>query len=147
MADIIDMAEDIPKVKLGYIAGMADIAARMRSPVERNARTMDIEDLPEIELGTRMGQALSRVAKGLMMIGVEENDVKPYLNRLVFDSMTRIRAAVIRAWMKGIRNQKEIAARLFVSQGTISRVVEEINILGWQDSWIELLNGEKGGQI
>jgi DNA-binding MarR family transcriptional regulator len=88
-----------------------------------------------------MGQALSRIATGLVMIGVAEKDIKPYLNRLVFNSMTRIRASVIRAWMGGLSKQTEIAARLDVSQGTISRVIEDIKILGWSDNWLETLNG------
>lgn len=140
MADIIDSVVEVPKVKLSYIPKLADIVATLRSPVERDAKS-EIVDLPEVELGTRMAQALSRVARGLVMIGVAEKDIKPYLKRLVFNSMTRIRAAVIRTWISGVSKQAEIAARLDVSQGTISRVVEDIKVLGWQDAWLDVLSG------
>ena len=69
MANIIDTVVEVPKVKLDYIAPLANIAAAMRSPVPRNKYNRQIEDLPSIELGTRMGQALGRIARGLVMMG------------------------------------------------------------------------------
>lgn len=146
MADIIDSVVEVPKVDLDYIDSIANIAVALRSPVARNKFNREIEDLPVIELGTRMGQALSRIARGLVMIGVELPDIKPYMNRLVFNSMTNIREQVIKAWMAGISRQAEIAARLIVSQGAVSRVIEDIKVIGWQDSWLDTLNGsmEKG---
>ncbi len=136
MADILESTVEVPKVRLAYISRLANIASILRSPVERNSRTMEIEDLPDPELGTRMGQALARIARGLVMIGVAEADIKPYLVRVVLNSMTRIRAAVIQAWMDGITKQIEIAARLTVSQGTVSRVIEDIKVLGWNEAWL-----------
>lgn len=141
MADIIASAEGVPKPRLDYVPEMANISASLRSPVERNYRTMEIEDLPEVELGTRMGQALSRIAGGLLMIGVQEEGIKPYLNRIILNSMTRIRSAVVRAQMAGLTKQSEIAARLNVSQGTVSRVLEDMKVLGWKDEWLDILNG------
>lgn len=139
MGAIVEASKEVPMPPFGYIDALADIVAVLRSPVERDRRTREIEDLPSIELGTRMGQALSRIAKGLLMIGVAEGDIKPYVIRLVFNSMARIRAAVIKAWVSGVDKQKEIAARLGVSEGTVSRVIEDIRVLGWKDEWLDIL--------
>lgn len=141
MANIIDKSRVVPKVRLDYIPKLADITASLRSPVERDARSREIDELPEIELGTRMGQGLARIARGLKMLGVEEENIKPYLIRLVFDSMPRIRAAVIKAWLDGVTKQTEIAARLDVSQGAVSRVIEDIKVLKFEDEWLGILNG------
>jgi DNA-binding MarR family transcriptional regulator len=75
------------------------------------------------------------------MIGVEDADLKPYLARIVFNSMTRIRTAVIKAWISGLTKQSEISARLGVNQGTVSRIVEDIKLLGWKDKWLDTLDG------
>lgn len=141
MTDIIETAEVVPEVRFDYIAVFADITSALRSPVERDNKTREIEDLPEIELGTRIGQALSRIARGLLMVGVSEREVKPYLLRIVFDSMTRIRSSVVKSWVDGITNQQEIAVRAKVSQGAISRVIEDIKVLGWEEQWAEILKG------
>jgi len=140
MANILDVVPmDISQPSFSYIDELGDIAAQMRSPVERDRRNREIEDLPEKELGTRMGQALSRIAAGLLMIGVEEKDIKPYINRLVLNSMSRIRAAVIQAWIDGVSSQKVIAARLTISQGAVSRVIGDMELLGWRSEWVDLL--------
>jgi hypothetical protein len=141
MADIVDATGEVSRPKLGYINELATIAAHLRSPVERDRMSREVEDLPEIELGTRMGQALSRIATGLLMVGVAEAGIKPYLNRLVLNSMTRIRAKVIKAWANGCTSQKEVAAYVGASEGAISRVCEDIRLLGWRDKWLDILNG------
>lgn len=148
MANILDVIPtEIETPQLPYIDILADIGATMRSPVERNRSSREIEDLPEKELGTRMGQNLTRVAAGLTMLGVSEQDIKPYLIRLVFNSMTRIRASVLKARLDGVDKQAEIAARLSVSQGAISRALEDLRVLGWRDEWLDVLGNKEAGDI
>jgi len=150
MTDIIEVAKVTPKPQGDYIDELANIAAAMRTPVERDSRTKDIIEIPDIELGTRMGQALSRIGRGLMMIGVDEQDLRPYLIRIVFDCMTKIRASIIKAWMAGLTKQSEVGARLELTQSAISRVIDELRILRWNDSWLEALRADNqyigGGQ-
>lgn len=146
MMDILNIKSSVQKPKLSYISTLANITAALRTPVERDRYKRDIIDIPEIELGTRMGQSLSRVATGLMLIGVKEEDLKPYLIRLVFSSMTAIRSKVIKAWLDGLTVQTEIAARVRVSQSLVSMVTEDINLVigsaGYQDnSWLNELKG------
>lgn len=140
MANVIAEVRMVDNVKLDYISTLADIASTMRTPVDRDKYSHEITDIPEIELGTRMGQSLSRIARGLMSIGVDIADIKPYMNRMVLDSMTKIRSQIVKAWMDGITKQNEIAARLEMSDSAISRAIEEFRILRWQQSWIDILN-------
>ncbi len=141
MADIIDSAVEVPKVELPYIATLADCASTMRSPVPRSSHTREIIEMPVTELGTRMGQALARIARGLVMIGVDEAELKPFLVRLVMNSITEIRVRIIKEWAKGVTEQREIAANVGLSQGSVSRVSEDIRLVGWKPEWLEMLNG------
>jgi hypothetical protein len=124
-----------------YLAEMGDIASTLRSPVERDRVNRQIEDLPEREVATRFGQNLIRIGTGLTMLGVTKAEIKPYFGRLVFNSMKRIRASVIKAWQGGLTNQDEIASHIRVSQGAVSRVIEDIKVLGWKDKWLDILDG------
>lgn len=143
MGNIISNVKICEKPNLDYIPKMADIAAKLRTPVERDRYSREIIDLPSVESGTRMGQCLARIARGLMMIGVEQDAVRPYLTRLVFDAMTKVRASVIRAWLDGVTKQTEIAARMDLNQSSISHTMEDIRVIGWKEDWSEILNGGK----
>lgn len=147
LADVMTFTLSPEVPKLDYIAQLADIAACLRSPVVRDNYTHLIEDLPEIELGTRMAQGLSRIATGLKMIGVADADLKPYLTRVVFNSMTRIRASVIKAWINGMTKQIDIADSLGVNQSAVSRIVEDIKMLHWKDEWLKVLDGYRSKQL
>jgi hypothetical protein len=141
MGKIIEAVRIVDSVRLDYIPILANIASTMRTPVERDKYNHEITDIPDIELGTRIGQSLARIARGLLSIGIDIDDIKPYMNRMVFDSMTRIRAQIIKAWMDGLTKQTEVAARLDLSPAAISRAIEEFRVLGWQQSWLDALNG------
>jgi hypothetical protein len=143
MANVISSVRMAENVRWDYISTLANIASIMRTPVERDKYNHDIVDIPEAELGTRIGQSLSRIGRGLVSIGVDVADVKPYIDRMVFDSMTKIRSQIIKLWMEGLTKQNEIAARLELSPGTISRTIEEFRVLKWQQSWLDALNGDK----
>ncbi len=77
------------------------------------------------------------------MIGIELPEIRGYLNRIVFDSMTKVRASIIRCWMEGLVRQSEIAAKFNITQGTVSHIAEDMRILGWNDEWLEILRGDK----
>jgi hypothetical protein len=143
MGAIIANTKICEKPNIDYIPRMADIAAKLRSPVERDRNSREIVDLPSVEAPTRMGQSLARVARGLMMIGIDQEDVRPYLARIVFDAMTKVRSSVIKAWLSGITKQAEIAARMGLNQSSVSHTIEDIKVVGWKDEWIETLNGGK----
>jgi len=142
MTDIIINSVVYPKPKLDYIAPLANVAALLRTPVERDTRTNEIYDIPDIELGTRFGQSMSRIARGLLMLGVPTTDIKPYLVRLAMDCMNRKRRGVIQAWLKGLTKQQDIADATNLSVSYINRTIEDLRILGWNDSKLNTLRGE-----
>lgn len=143
MANIIINTIVYPKPKIDYIASLANVAALLRTPVERDTRTNDIYDIPDIELGTRFGQSMNRIARGLLMLGVTIGDIKPYLVRLVMDCMSKKRAGVIKAWLKGITKQQDIADYTHLSVSYINRTIEDLRILGWTNNKLDMLKSEQ----
>lgn len=143
MAQIINNTVISPKPDLDYLAPLANLATRLRTPVERNGRTNEVVDLPMLELGTRYGQCLERIARGLIMLGVSQDGLRPYITRLVMDSMTRVRSTVIQCWLEGETRQHVIAARMGMSQSAVNRIIEDLRILQWEDKMLELFNGAR----
>lgn len=141
MTEIIVNTVPFPKPKLDYLPTYANIAAMLRTPVERDTRTGDVYDLPDIELGTRFGQAMSRLSQGLLMIGVTPEGIKPYMKRMVMDSMSKKRAAVVKCQLEGITKQQDIADRVQLSVGYVNKIIEDLRLLGWNDDKLRILRG------
>ena len=139
MADLIINAIVFPKPKLDYLASLSNVAALLRTPVERDTRTNEIYDIPDIELGTRFGQAMMRVARGLLMLGVPQNELRPYLTRMVMDCMNKKRASVVGAWLSGVTKQQDIADDTNMSVAYVNRTIDDLRILGWTNSHLECL--------
>jgi len=139
MGSIILNTVALPKPQLDYLAPLANLAALLRTPIERDTRTNEIYDIPQVELGTRFGQAMSRIARGLIMIGVIPKDVKPYLQRLVMDCMSKKREALIKSWLKGITKQQDIATETRLSVAYVNRTTQDLHVLGWEDKYLALL--------
>ncbi|KKN45093.1 hypothetical protein LCGC14_0686750 [marine sediment metagenome] len=139
MSSIVINTVAYPKPEIEYLSGLAVLAARLRTPVERDTRTGDIYDIPQPELGTRFGMALSRIARGLLMIGIQMDDIKPYMVRMVRDCMTYKRAGVVRAWLKGIERQRDIADSMKLSASYINRTIEDLRLLGVSRESVQIL--------
>lgn len=139
IAGVVDEVRPVALPRLPYLAGLAQMIGTFRTPVERDKYSHEIIDVPQVELATRAIQALGRISVGLMMLGIDVDDLKPYMVRLVLDAMTDIRSKLIRCWLKGITKQKEVAGLLGRSEGAISYLVEDMNALEWQDSMLEQL--------
>ena len=146
MADIIINTASYPKPSLPYLPEFADLAARLRTPVERNTRTNEIYEIPDIELGTRFGQSLMRIARGLLMIGVPVQELRPYLNRMVMDCMSKIRAGVVGCLLKDITKQEDIAHKTNLSRGYVARILEELRLLGVTSEKLKIL-GDDGVDV
>jgi len=122
-----------------WLARIAMIAAKLRTPVYRDANH-EIYDIPTPEIGTRFGQGLQRIAKGLSMIGIE--DYKPYIKRLALDCLSNLRRVIVQntlddptIGLKGVMDKTE------VSHDTVQRELENLKMLGWnKDAW-NILNG------
>jgi hypothetical protein len=99
-----------------------------RSHVVRDS-LHEVVDIPCLsETGTRFVKFYSRFINGLHVLGVE--DVKPYLLRVAFDSMPTIRAKMVCAILAGNKTQGGIAEYTNLSEGKVSREIEDMKMLG-----------------
>jgi len=80
------------------IVHLADLTARLRSPVARDMQHR-VKFSPEPEVGTSLAQNLGRIAKGLMLLGI--TNVVPYLLRLCLDSIPYGRIELLSELVKG----------------------------------------------
>lgn len=106
---------------------LVDLVSNLRTPVQRDGRDKELVALPEPELGTRIGESFQRIKKGLVAIGVE--DCTPYLIRLAWDSIPKMRADILREAMNGNKSEREIASSVGYSQPTIHYVHEDLKLL------------------
>jgi len=117
---------------------LANLVAILRTPVLRGGYHKEVEDIPATELGTRIGQSFSRIAKGLMLLEVK--DYSPYLKRLVWDGLPPLRAAYLRAVKDGATTMTAIADQIGVSNTTVGYIREDLNLLGFnKDKHLALL--------
>ncbi|MFC1907686.1 hypothetical protein ACFLW8_06340, partial [Chloroflexota bacterium] len=82
----------------GLIVTLADLTARLRSPVARDYQHR-VKFAPEPEVGTSLAQNLGRITKALMLLDIP--DVAPYLIRLCLDSIPYSRIELLSELAKG----------------------------------------------
>jgi hypothetical protein len=82
----------------GLIVCLADLTARLRSPVARDYEHR-VKFSPEPEVGTSLAQNLGRITKGLMRLDI--TNVTPYLIRLCLDSIPYSRIELLAELVKG----------------------------------------------
>lgn len=109
-----------------WIAKAADVAALCRSPVQRDSYH-NLLAFPSPEIGTDLAQSFSRMAKALIVLGI--NDYRRYIWRLCWDSIPDIRARVLRAVIIGRKKEAEIAEEVGVSQPSIHHHLGDIKLL------------------
>jgi hypothetical protein len=122
--------EDMPDSDLGdsdiaVISQYADKTARLRTPVPRD-RYRNVIAYPEPEIGTDLTQGFSRVVKGLMLF---ELAYEPYLNRLLWDCMPRIRSSILSWLVKGETDPDKISATIKLSRRTVDYQLEDLRLL------------------
>lgn len=122
-----------------FLTDIADFVSTYRTVVERDSRTKEVVEVPDPELGTRVGQAFSRIAKGLLMIGITE--YKPHLQRLALDCILPLRASLIRGLMEGCDTEDTLADYMKVSQATAHYTKEDLRLLGFKRDQLSLMNG------
>jgi len=80
------------------IVHLADVTARLRSPVARDNQHR-VRFSPEPEVGTSLAQNLGRITKVLMLLGI--TDYVTYLVRLCLDSIPYSRIELLPELLKG----------------------------------------------
>lgn len=137
MTNFINIAKDkqsLSYVPSDWLAEMAMIAAKLRTPVYRDIKH-EIYDIPTPEIGTRFGQGLQRIVKGLSMIGIEE--YKPYVKRLALDCLSKVRRVIVEQTLEDpTSSPKTLSEKLGVSLDTIYIAKEDLKMLGWnKEAW------------
>ncbi len=127
-----------------WIATLADRIAVARTPVARDSYTKNIAYEPMPEAPTSLAQDFSRVAKGLVLLGIE--NYRPYLERLGQDCLPSIRAKVLGALFASEDGctTAEVAERLSLPSATAQYALEDLLALGvvartrggvWKPMW------------
>ena len=111
---------------LRWLAKVADAAAVLRASVHQD-RQGHILSLPEPEVGTELAQGFSRIAKGLLCLGLD--DWKPYIQRLAWDCMPSIRVKLLRCLQKGPQTVNQLEQLTGIPQRTIYYHLEELKML------------------
>ena len=119
-----DIADKIPK--------LANLMTLLRSPVSRD-RYNNVSYIPVPEFGTRVAQALSKLAKGLALIkGKNEADWEEYmaLVRVASDSLPSTRKVIMAEYLSGKRKIEEISKATKFSIGQVSELLRDLELLG-----------------
>ena len=117
-----------PRLGIHWIARVADQAALCRSPVQRDTRHHPIA-MPNPEIGTELAQGFSRIAAGLLALGIE--NYKPYIWRLFADAIPDIRRRVLKELVNETATTGAgIALKIGLSEAMIGYHLEDIKLLG-----------------
>lgn len=111
--------------EIRMISEYADKTARLRTPVQRD-RYRNLVSFPEPEIGTDLTQGFSRIVKGLKLL---ELDYPPYLNRLLWDCMPRIRSQILNCLVDGETDPDKIAIKSKLSRRTVDYHLEDLRLL------------------
>lgn len=132
IAEVTKAPLPMPSPPDDWLIKLADMAARLRTSVQRDGYRREIIALPQAEIGTRLGQSFCRIRDGLSLIGIE--DAQPHLLRLAWDCVPPAREATLKALMGGASSSREIARGISLSHVFARRQVEDLCLLGFCDS-------------
>jgi len=115
------------------LAAIADLAARCRSPVDRDPQSRDIACPPEPEAPARLARSLARLLVGLRIVGLNDDHAWRLVLKVALDSMPASRRAVFdlldTAGEQGLTIQ-DISRRLRLpGQTTARRLIEDLRVL------------------
>lgn len=108
------------------IAKYADVVALCRSPIQKDSRG-NILATPKPEIGTSLAQDFSRTALGLRLIGI--NNWRPYIERLAWDCIPSVRAAILKTLQAKPRSVQDLHERTGIPTSTIYYYLKDLQIL------------------
>jgi hypothetical protein len=111
--------------EIRLISGYGDKTAKLRTPVQRD-RFRNLISYPEPEIGTDLTQGFSRIVKGLKLL---ELGFEPYLNRLLWDCMPKLRSQVLICLVRGETDLDKIASITKLSRRTVDYQLEDLRLL------------------
>lgn len=112
--------------ELRWIAKVADTTAILRTPVQQDRHGL-ILSLPEPEVGTELAQGFSRIASGLLCLGLE--DWQPYIRRLAWDCIPSVRIKLLRSLENNPQTVDQLEQSTGIPQRTIYYHLEHLELL------------------
>ncbi len=111
-----------------WIAEIADLAALLRSPVDRD-RYHNVNSIPMPEIASDLSQSFTRIAQGLWLLGI--SDYQPYIWRLAKDCIPSVRRVVLGALLQNQQplTADEISKITKLPAGTLNLKLEELGLL------------------
>jgi DNA-binding MarR family transcriptional regulator len=124
---------ELPDRFMEPLITLSDIVTRSRSGVARDFQTRDILYLPEPEAPTRLAKQIAQLMAAALAIGVDEPEAWRLAEKVGWDSVPAVRAAVIRLLgrMEGVSlTMAELQEKTGLPETTVRRVVEDLVVLG-----------------
>jgi Primase C terminal 1 (PriCT-1) len=122
------------------LVGMATLATRARSSVERDGYSRDIELVPAPEAPARLASGLDRLRAGLRCIGLGRSDAWRIVAKAAIDCVPEPRRTVLDLMVDGrTRTTTEVADAVSLPTQTSRRTLEDL-------AAHRLLNRQGGGQ-
>jgi hypothetical protein len=123
-----DSLPEISEEDLERLIDLASLTARCRSAVERDNHTRDITLTLSPEAPTRIAKILRQLFHGMDAIGVERPRIWAALEKIAFDSMHKVRRAVLKVLEDGeLHSTPKIAAAIQYPTVTTRRALEELH--------------------
>lgn len=116
------------------ISELSDFVTRARTPVSRDWRTHEVDDVPELEGTARVGVELCQLSKGLVLYhGMKNFGVKDVelLESLVFSTIPYSRSLVLSGMdLQGKVSGNQIAKDLELPQRMVAKCLEDLKFVG-----------------
>jgi hypothetical protein len=107
----------------------ARLAARCRSPIERDSYSREIELIPDPEAPVRLAQILLRLFTGMLAVGVPRADAWKLIRKVTFDCMPAIRCKILQFLLISPdpqRSTTDVATNLGYPTETARRALEDL---------------------
>jgi energy-coupling factor transporter ATP-binding protein EcfA2 len=108
------------------LVGLATLAVRARSAVERDNYSREIELVPGPEAPTRLIVVLDRMLAGLDVIGVSRTDAWKVITKLALDSVPALRLAILNTLKGGQADTNDISGKVLHPASTTRRALEDL---------------------
>lgn len=116
----------LPNAQIKIISGYGSKTGQLRTPVQRD-HYHNLLVKPEPEIGTDITQGFCRIVQGLELLGIQ--DYEPYLNRLLWDCMPRVRSEVLNCIVKGVLDSIKISTITKLSHSDIDYQLQDLRLL------------------
>ncbi|MBL7127093.1 MAG: hypothetical protein ISS58_07860 [Dehalococcoidales bacterium] len=127
----------LSEAEIRIISEFGDKTARLRTPVQRD-KLRNLVSYPEPEIGTDLTQGFCRLVQGLKVLGLTRYG--PYINRLLWDCMPKLRSQVLGCLVRGETSADNIAKETKLSKRTIDYQLEDLRLLETVDADNQLLH-------